>query len=48
LEKFWGSVIDGEFYIGDVNERFMTNKCQLVPMMFGHAFMEAVYARGPS
>jgi len=39
-EKFWGTVIDGKFYVGDVNERFMANRCQLVPMMFGHTATE--------
>ncbi len=39
-KKFWGSVIDGKFYVGDVNERFMTNKRQLAPMMFGHTATE--------
>ncbi len=39
-KAFWGPVIDGKFYIGDANERFMSNKCQLVPMMFGHTATE--------
>jgi para-nitrobenzyl esterase len=38
--KFWGPVIDGKFYVGDANERFMANKCQLVPMMLGHTATE--------
>jgi para-nitrobenzyl esterase len=37
---FWGPVIDGKFYVGDSNDRFMSNKCQLVPMMFGHTATE--------
>ena len=37
---FWGPVIDGKFYVGDANERFMSNNCQLVPMMFGHTATE--------
>jgi para-nitrobenzyl esterase len=39
-KTFWGTVIDGTFYAGDANERFMANKCQLVPMMFGHTATE--------
>jgi para-nitrobenzyl esterase len=37
---FWGTVIDGKFYIGDAHELFMANKCQWVPMMFGHTATE--------
>jgi para-nitrobenzyl esterase len=39
-KAFWGPVIDGKFYVGDANERYMSNKCQLVPMMFGHTATE--------
>jgi para-nitrobenzyl esterase len=39
-KRFWGPVIDGKFYVGDANERYMANKCQLVPMMFGHTATE--------
>ncbi len=39
-KKFWSPMIDGKFYVGRINERFMTNQCQLVPMMFGHTATE--------
>ena len=39
-KAFWGPVIDGKFYVGDANRLFMENKCQLVPMMFGHTATE--------
>jgi len=39
-KAFWGPVIDGKFHTGDSGELFMENKCQLVPMMFGHTATE--------
>ena len=36
----WGTVVDEKFYFGNANKRFMANKCQLVPMMFGHTATE--------
>ena len=39
-KAFWGPVIDGKFYVGDANRLFMENKCQLVPMIFGHTATE--------
>jgi para-nitrobenzyl esterase len=39
-KAFWGPVIDGKFCVGAANELFMANKCQLVPMMFGHTATE--------
>ncbi|NLD38586.1 MAG: carboxylesterase family protein [Desulfatiglans sp.] len=39
-KSFWGPVIDDKFYVGDANERFMANRCELVPMMFGHTATE--------
>jgi para-nitrobenzyl esterase len=39
-KAFWSPVIDGKFYVGDANALFIENKCQLVPMMFGHTATE--------
>jgi para-nitrobenzyl esterase len=39
-KAFWGTAIDGKFCVGNANELFMANKCQLVPMMFGHTATE--------
>lgn len=35
-EHFWGPAIDNKFCIGNPNDLYMENKCQLVPMMLGH------------
>jgi para-nitrobenzyl esterase len=37
---FWGPAIDGKFCIGNPNDLFLENKCQLVPMMIGHTATE--------
>ncbi len=34
--KGWGTVNDGKFAVGNSDELYMENKCQLMPMMFGH------------
>ncbi len=39
-KAMWGTVIDGKFCCGNLNELYMTNKCQPVPMMFGHTATE--------
>ena len=34
------TVIDGKFCVGNSRELYMTNRCQLVPMLFGHTATE--------
>lgn len=33
---FWGTVIDGQFCVGDSFERFISNQREMVPVMLGH------------
>jgi len=40
FKKHWGTVVDGKFCVGNANDLFMANECQLVPMMFGHTATE--------
>jgi para-nitrobenzyl esterase len=35
-KKWWTTVIDGKFCVGKPETLYMANRCQLVPMMFGH------------
>ena len=35
-KKWWPTVIDGVFCVGNANDLYMENKCERVPMMFGH------------
>ncbi|MBN1907904.1 MAG: carboxylesterase family protein [Deltaproteobacteria bacterium] len=39
-KAMWGTVIDEKFCCGNLNELYMANKCQQVPMMFGHTATE--------
>ncbi len=38
--NFCGTVIDGKFSTGNSNDLYMQNKCQSIPMMFGHTATE--------
>jgi para-nitrobenzyl esterase len=38
--KWYSTVKDGVFCLGNENKRLCENKCQLVPMMFGHTLSE--------
>jgi para-nitrobenzyl esterase len=39
-KRFWPSVIDGKFCVGDTTSLYLENKCQKVPMLFGHTATE--------
>ncbi len=39
-KKSWGTIVDDQFAIGNTNDLYMQNKCQQVPMMFGHTATE--------
>jgi para-nitrobenzyl esterase len=43
-KRTWGTVVDGKFCVGSADDLFMENKCQPVPMMFGHTATEFRYA----
>lgn len=36
----WGTVIDDKFCVGNSNDLYMENRCQLIPMLFGHTSTE--------
>jgi len=40
FKRWWGTVADGKFCLGNSNKLFMENKCQPVSMMFGHTLTE--------
>jgi para-nitrobenzyl esterase len=39
-KRTWGTVIDGKFCVGNSNELFLKNQCQIVPMLLGHTATE--------
>lgn len=39
-KRAWGTVIDGKFCVGASNDLLMENKCQIVPMLYGHTSTE--------
>ena len=40
FKHFWSTIIDNKFNVGNTNDLFMENKCQPIPMLFGHTSTE--------